>query len=143
MEESRRVECPWIWLLVIVLSTFGVYAPSFWNDYTYDDRVFVKVPSTTNQLNEMVGDVQPVTDYWGAWYGEGVMQFGRGYRPLTVYSHALVQWWAQGIRPEVIGMIPARQRSVEVLPAPLGPTRPRISPAATCRESSSTAVNPS
>jgi hypothetical protein len=36
--------------------------------------------------------------------------------------------------------IPARQRSVVVFPAPLGPTRPRTSPGATSKESSRTAT---
>jgi len=96
MEQPRHFGRPWIWLLAIVLSTFGVYTPSLWSDYTYDDRIFVMVPSTNGQPNEMVAEMKPVTDYWGAWYGEGVMKIGRGYRPLTVYSHALVQRWGQG-----------------------------------------------
>ena len=33
--------------------------------------------------------------------------------------------------PRVGGMIPARQRNVVVLPAPLGPTRPMTSPGCT------------
>jgi hypothetical protein len=38
---------------------------------------------------------------------------------------------ATTILPLVGEMMPARQRSVVVLPAPLGPTSPRISPGAT------------
>src|ERR1035437_891638 len=39
------------------------------------------------------------------------------------------------------GMIPARQRSVVVLPAPLGPTSPMTSPGCTSKSSSFTAMN--
>src|SRR5471030_2434845 len=42
--------------------------------------------------------------------------------------------------PELIGMIPARHRSVEVLPAPLGPTRPSTSPGCTLNDRLRTAV---
>jgi hypothetical protein len=37
--------------------------------------------------------------------------------------------------------IPAIARSVVVLPAPLGPTKPRIAPAGTAKERSSTAFS--
>ena len=42
--------------------------------------------------------------------------------------------------PLVGSRIPASDRSVVVLPAPLGPMRPTISPAATWNDRSSTAV---
>src|SRR5215472_5795635 len=47
------------------------------------------------------------------------------------------------MRPDVGGRMPARQRSVVVLPAPFGPTRPTISPPSTASERPLTAVNPS
>ena len=43
--------------------------------------------------------------------------------------------------PRVGGIIPARQRSVVVLPAPLGPTSPITSPGCTSKSSSFTATN--
>src|SRR5450756_2407697 len=43
--------------------------------------------------------------------------------------------------PRVGGIIPARQRSVVVLPAPLGPTSPMTSPGCTSKSSSFTATN--
>jgi len=45
------------------------------------------------------------------------------------------------IAPRVGGMMPVRQRSVVVLPAPLGPTRPSTSPGRTANDKSRTAVN--
>lgn len=87
---------PWVWLLLILLGTLGVYVPSFQNGYTYDDRIFVQVPSANQRPNDMVGELKPVTDYWNSWYGEGVQDTGRGYRPLTVYSLALVHRWSRG-----------------------------------------------
>ncbi len=97
MQEPRRLEKPWVWLLVIVLVTFGLYTPSFWDGYTYDDNVYVKVPSADGQPNQMVGELKPVAEYWSSWYGEGMGKFGRGYRPMTVLSYALVQ---RGFRVE-------------------------------------------
>ena len=44
------------------------------------------------------------------------------------------------IEPPVGRMMPARQRSVVVLPAPFGPTSPRISPPGTWKDRSRTAV---
>ena len=46
-------------------------------------------------------------------------------------------------RPASGARIPATQRSVVVLPAPFGPTRPRISPARTSKPSASTATRSS
>ncbi|MHC4897940.1 MAG: tetratricopeptide repeat protein [Planctomycetota bacterium] len=89
--EPHRLERPRTWLWVIVLLTFGLYAASFGNGYTYDDKIFVRVPSAEGQPNEMVGQLKPIQDYWSTWYGVGVGKSGRGYRPLTVYSYALVQ----------------------------------------------------
>ena len=42
--------------------------------------------------------------------------------------------------PAFAGMMPARERSVDVLPAPLGPTKPSTSPGCTRKDSSRTAV---
>ena len=47
---------------------------------------------------------------------------------------ARMSWPAIVIVPLDGAMMPASQRSVVVLPAPFGPTRPRISPAATSNE---------
>src|SRR5579871_4049568 len=44
------------------------------------------------------------------------------------------------IPPRVGGIIPARQRSVVVFPAPFGPTRPITSPGCTVNDSSFTAT---
>src|SRR5208283_4087247 len=50
---------------------------------------------------------------------------------------------AMVIEPASAGMMPAIIRSTAVLPAPSGPTKPKISPAATSRVRSSTAMDPS
>ena len=82
----------WIWLSVIVLVTFGVYSRSLWNGYTYDDAVFVQAPTSQGQSNHMVGELQPLSRYFTSVYGEGSQGFGRGLRPVTVLSYALVHW---------------------------------------------------
>jgi tetratricopeptide (TPR) repeat protein len=84
---SRRA---FIWLAAIVLVTFGVYARSLWNGYTYDDAVFVQAPTTQGQTNYMVAELQPLPRYFTSYYGEGSQGFGRGLRPFTVLSYALV-----------------------------------------------------
>ncbi len=47
------------------------------------------------------------------------------------------------IRPWVGARVPYTQRSRVVLPLPLGPTRPTVSPGATCRSAPSTRWRPS
>ncbi len=49
---------------------------------------------------------------------------------------------AMTIRPEVGRWLPARQSNIVVLPAPLGPTSPTISPASTVKDIPSTATWP-
>jgi hypothetical protein len=49
---------------------------------------------------------------------------------------------ASEMAPAGTGNTPARQRKSVVLPAPLGPTRPTLSPAATWKETCSSAVGP-
>src|SRR5258707_6018087 len=50
-------------------------------------------------------------------------------------------WPQMRMEPRVGGIMPARQRRVVVLPAPLGPTRPRTSPGWTEKDTSLTATN--
>lgn len=92
MEQHPDPRHPWIWLGVVVLITLGVYSRSLWNGYTYDDAVFVQVPTSQGQSNYMVGELQPLSAYFTSFYGEGSQGFGRGLRPVTVLSFALVQW---------------------------------------------------
>ncbi|MEE9126502.1 MAG: hypothetical protein V3U11_05130, partial [Planctomycetota bacterium] len=77
-------------LLLILLATFAAYARALWNDYTYDDRVFVMVPNSEGAPNQMVADVQALPSYFASHYGHGVTDYGRGFRPITVLSFALV-----------------------------------------------------
>src|SRR6185436_8788344 len=48
---------------------------------------------------------------------------------------------AMRAEPRVAGMMPDKQRSVVVLPAPFGPTNPRTSPVRTTNDKSLTAGN--
>ncbi|MHC4078686.1 MAG: tetratricopeptide repeat protein, partial [Planctomycetota bacterium] len=77
-------------LVIILLATLGAYARSFWDDFTYDDRVYVMVPNSDKQPNFMVGQIQPLGLYFQRYYGQGCVEAGRGYRPITVLSFALV-----------------------------------------------------
>ena len=77
-------------LLILVVLTFGVYSPSLVNGFAYDDMDIVRVPSVSGFPNHMVAEVQPISGYYSGYYGEGVAGLGRGYRPTTVLSWALV-----------------------------------------------------
>jgi Tfp pilus assembly protein PilF len=77
-------------LVIILLATLGAYARSFWDDFTYDDRIYVMVPNSDNQPNFMVGEIQPLGLYFQRHYGHGCVEVGRGYRPVTVLSFAVV-----------------------------------------------------
>jgi len=77
-------------LLILVVLTFGVYSPSLFNGFAYDDMDIVRVPSVQGFPNHLVAEVQPIGDYYSSYYGEGVAGLGRGYRPTTVLSWALV-----------------------------------------------------
>jgi hypothetical protein len=61
-------------------------------------------------------------------------------RALGGHGSAARSWPAMRTLPELIGMMPARHRSVEVFPAPFGPTRPSTSPGRTEKERLRTAV---
>lgn len=81
---------PRLFLSILILFTFGVYSPCLFNGYVYDDADIVRAPSVIGFKNEMVAEVQPIGKYYSSHLGEGVAGMGRGYRPTTVLSWALV-----------------------------------------------------
>lgn len=88
--DRHRLLLVLILLVLILLVTFAAYGRSLWNDFTYDDRAFVMVPTGQGAANPMVAEVQDLTTYFTRHYGHGTTPYGRGFRPVTVLSFAVV-----------------------------------------------------
>jgi tetratricopeptide (TPR) repeat protein len=79
-----------MWFLLLILSAvFLVHAPSIDNEYVYDDR-FSAMPTIDGHPHPMVAELQPISEYFTSHYLRGANETSRGYRPVTVYSYALV-----------------------------------------------------
>ena len=84
-------------LLPLVLAvTAAVYLPCLDNDFTYDDRYYVRAESPEGR-NAMVAEIQPLADYFDKPMGYGGSQVGRGFRPVTVLSYAVVNAATDGV----------------------------------------------
>jgi tetratricopeptide (TPR) repeat protein len=95
-----------LWLLLIIAVTFAVYAPSFANDFTYDDNDVVRVPGGENGgPNELVAGLQPLSVYFSTSYSESHGGLGRGFRPITVLSFAIVHSLTKSANPPPNGPI--------------------------------------
>lgn len=77
------------WLPAVLLGTFLVYAPGLGNDYTYDARHYAMGVTPDGVPNYMVMEVRSIWEYFWRPMHYRVSQ-GRGYRPVTVYSYALM-----------------------------------------------------
>ena len=62
---ARRDRLP---LLVILLVTAAIYAPSAWNGFTYDDAFYVQADTSTGP-NVMVRQLHGIGDYFRRPYG--------------------------------------------------------------------------
>ncbi|MEE2885976.1 MAG: hypothetical protein VX951_00975, partial [Planctomycetota bacterium] len=106
-------------LLILVVLTFGVYSPSLVNGFAYDDMDIVRVPSVSGFPNHMVAEVQPIGDYYSGYYGESVAGLGRGYRPTTVLSwalvHAVTKRPAESVPPDAARASAGPQHFVNIL----------------------------
>ncbi len=88
MADSERVHR--LWLAAILLCTLGVYLPSLANDYTYDARHYAMGTTPDGAPNYMVHELRPITEYFKKPMRYRVGEGGRGFRPVTVYSYALM-----------------------------------------------------
>jgi Tfp pilus assembly protein PilF len=79
-----------LWLAAILLGTFLVYLPSLANDYTYDARHYAMGTTPDGVPNYMVTELRPIAEYFRRPMQFGVSGSGRGYRPVTVLSYALM-----------------------------------------------------
>lgn len=88
MGTSEDRARPFPWLFAVLLVTFAVFAPSIGNGFTYDDP-WVAMGHDGNRPNEMVGELQPLSEYFTSHYWRGTSDTGNLYRPLTILSFAL------------------------------------------------------
>ena len=100
-----------LWLGLILLLGFGIYAPSIGNGYPLDDRVQAKAMIDAETPNTMVAELRPVTAYFGSAYWAGRAAPDELYRPVTVYSYALVH----AIFGSSTREVPWAQRTINVL----------------------------
>ncbi len=83
-----------LWLALILVCAFAAHAPALLNGFTFDDAFYVKGETPYGTPNPMVATLHPLPEYFQRPYNHGVSD-GRGYRPLTVYSFALLHHWAR------------------------------------------------
>ena len=79
-----------LWIVVVVLLSIGVFTPTLINGFTYDDPHYARTTTPTGDSNPMVAELQPFGDYWRKPMNWGLPTNCRGFRPMTVYSFALV-----------------------------------------------------
>jgi tetratricopeptide (TPR) repeat protein len=87
--NSRRNRTS-LWLGLILVLSFGVFAPTLLNGFTFDDPHYARVKTPTGDDNPMVASLHPFTEYWQKPMNWGLPTNCRGFRPVTVYSYALV-----------------------------------------------------
>jgi tetratricopeptide (TPR) repeat protein len=80
------------WLLLVLLVSAGVHAPSIAGGFALDDVFAAKaaVGPAAVQGNPMVGEDTPLLEFFRRHYWHRVFPTGDLYRPVTVLSYALV-----------------------------------------------------
>ena len=89
MSSPDRPSRTGLWLALVLVLSFGAYAPALLNGFTFDDAVYVKAQTQAGVPNPMVAELRPLPEYFERPMNDGV-SYTRGYRPVTVYSYALV-----------------------------------------------------
>ncbi len=79
-----------LWLALILTLSVSVFTPTLTNGYTYDDPHYARVQTPTGTANPMVAQLRPFTEYWGKPMNWGLPTHCSGFRPVTVYSYAVV-----------------------------------------------------
>ncbi|MCB9870997.1 MAG: hypothetical protein H6837_14160 [Planctomycetes bacterium] len=80
---------PAVLLALLLVLVGAAYARGLANQFAYDDRHYVMAPGEAGP-NDMVGRWQGLRRYFTSYYGETAVVLGRGFRPTTVMSFALV-----------------------------------------------------
>ncbi|MEM7202051.1 MAG: hypothetical protein AAF628_17415 [Planctomycetota bacterium] len=78
-----------LWLALVLVVSFCAFSPSLLHGYVFDDKFYVQPETPSGEVNPMVAELRPVSEYFQRPYNWGVSQT-RGFRPLTVQSFALV-----------------------------------------------------
>ena len=78
-------------LLMVALLAAGVYANSLWNGFAFDD---VGVIQNNPHVTDLAWSEIWTSNYWGAKDG---MQPDVLYRPLTLWTYLVNQWFTPGV----------------------------------------------
>ncbi|MDP6929839.1 MAG: tetratricopeptide repeat protein [Planctomycetota bacterium] len=78
-----------IWLLLILLVSVLVYAPSLENDFAMDDVLIGRSHYATGEPNPMVSELRPLGEYFSRHYWYKANPSNHLYRPITILSYAL------------------------------------------------------
>ena len=86
-------------LALVLLVTFAAYVPSLGNGYAMDDRL-VAMGMNAGRKNAMIHELRSVAEYFRSHYWKGSVEEDRLYRPVTVWSYALVHRLARPSEPD-------------------------------------------
>lgn len=88
--EPQLPILPRIWVAVLLVTVFAVYAPSLGNGFALDDRLVVKTTLPSGEPNRMTAEVRPLSEYFTSGYWAGNPgERNSLYRPITILSYAL------------------------------------------------------
>ena len=77
-----------LWLYLVLLASFLVYAPSIRNDFTWDDR-WAAMGHTGGVAHPLVSELRPLGEYFNNHYWPHKTPVSQTYRPITTLSFAL------------------------------------------------------
>jgi Flp pilus assembly protein TadD len=77
-------------LILVAVAALGAHWPALDNGYTYDDAVIAAPRYQDGRVNPLIHELASPLEYWRRHYWHGSEPRGSLYRPLTVYSYALV-----------------------------------------------------
>lgn len=87
---SPTSRAPRVYLPLLLLVVFAVYAPSLGNGFALDDPYIAKASRPNGEPNSMTSELRPVSDYFRAGYWEGNKGTpSRLFRPVTILSYAV------------------------------------------------------
>ncbi|MEE2888398.1 MAG: tetratricopeptide repeat protein [Planctomycetota bacterium] len=90
-----------LWVTLILLAVFAIYAPSLGNQFALDDGIVARATLPGGATNQMTATFRPLTDYFtnGYWIGNGG-ELSRLYRPVTILSYAATNALTGGVQAD-------------------------------------------